>query len=445
MNNCHKRVITPSYKLYRYLIRLPQIYLHIFLILFAFLLCFTDAHSQNISFTSCSSFPGDHRLNGVSFSINGYGYIGCGQLITAGYLTDEFWRYDPILNSWSQVASSPAELVGSSFFVINNLGYIVGGVRDSSGITSYTNATYEYNAITNNWNTKSPYPQTSISLGIGVELNGKGYVGSGRLVPNFSYSNLFYEFDPLANAWTQKANIPNPNEDQFAFANGNGIFLGGGYNPGGELCFQYNPLTDTWSAKNDFPYGRVMQVPNGSFMFVGAVPFTLSSNQYLLGGTSQYIFLGSNIHVFQYDGVNDAWSINYDWDENQPPYYSGYLCFPYMFNINGIPYFTMGYEPSNIYYNETFNISIISSLEEDISNWINVSSIVHDYLKINVHQNDGTIKMKLFNLNGEFLFEEPLSVGTNCIDLHMLNSAMYILNIYSKQQKPKSIKIMLLK
>src|ERR1043165_7667468 len=91
-------------------------------------------------------FPGDPRVNAVSFVINNIAYAGTGYNYQQNVRLKDFWRYDPANELWLRV---------------------------------------------------SDFPGLARSRAVAFSLNGKGYVGTGTS-DGFSYLQDFYEFDPAA-------------------------------------------------------------------------------------------------------------------------------------------------------------------------------------------------------------------------------------------------------
>ena len=81
------------------------------------------------TWTQKEDYPGMNTSGKASFMINGYGYAGMG----GGYYGDEFWkpyeffRYDPLLNKWTQVPSAPASLQHSVALVLSGTIYFTTG------------------------------------------------------------------------------------------------------------------------------------------------------------------------------------------------------------------------------------------------------------------------------------------------------------------------------
>jgi N-acetylneuraminic acid mutarotase len=86
-------------------------------------------------------------------------------------------------------------------------------------------------------------------------VNGKGYVGLGQS------SNKIWQYDPVADAWKQMGNFPGTaNTYTASFVVGNYAYVGTGdlnmaTNTATASFYRYDPSTDTWTQKGDFPGG----------------------------------------------------------------------------------------------------------------------------------------------------------------------------------------------
>jgi len=103
------------------------------------------------------TFPNGGFYDGISFTINGIGYVGTG--ITSHHGTSgRYFRFDPSKpegQRWSAVesASSAAERRGASVFVIDDCAYIIGGRSNNYRVASfecYNAATDEFKVISTN-------------------------------------------------------------------------------------------------------------------------------------------------------------------------------------------------------------------------------------------------------------------------------------------------------
>ena len=79
-------------------------------------------------------FPGGKRLAAVAFSLNNKGYVGTGYDHNIAY--SNFWRYDPVNDTWETIPSIGEPIAYSSAFVVDNKAYVVGGNPTVSSVTN---------------------------------------------------------------------------------------------------------------------------------------------------------------------------------------------------------------------------------------------------------------------------------------------------------------------
>jgi N-acetylneuraminic acid mutarotase len=239
-----------------------------------------------------SGFPGSFMGNVSSFGIGNKLYVGMGEGAGTGNLgvwLQEFWQYDAIADVWTQKADYPGVSTGlGAGFSIGNKGYVVMN-PDSTG-----NSLWQYDTSLNTWTRKTAFPGNS-QLGIvAFSVNNYGYVGLGM-------SNNFWQYDPVADSWTQKGNFPGMASTYAAsFVIGNYAYVGSGMNglntsSGSAEFFRYDPSSDTWTQKADFPGGGRNS----------ASAFAIADYGYL--GTG-YNLNGVYLNDFwQYNSSSDSW------------------------------------------------------------------------------------------------------------------------------------------
>lgn len=258
------------------------------LIFFIWSLCITSTQAQT-TWAEKSGIPVS-RCIACGFSIGNYGYVGTG--IVNGRLGNDFWKYDPLTDTWTEIDSMPTlGRRGAFSFSIGNKGYVGGGVNSHSltddefweydadrsawtrkanmpsglvyssetlvgfsiGANGYLLAAinrsnfYMYNPSSDTWSKMENFPGPKALDQMGFSIGGKGYIGSG--FGNNTYYAEFWEYDPANNQWSRKADVPGqPRTDAVGFSVGNyGYFGLGTYRT--DLLFdfwEYHPLTDTW-------------------------------------------------------------------------------------------------------------------------------------------------------------------------------------------------------
>ncbi len=247
-----------------------------------------------------NGYSGSQMVYAVSFTIGTKLYIGAGEGSGPGYLgtwLKEFWQYDAVADGWTRKADYPGTPTGFGVgFSIGGNGYVVNN-PDSAG----NNLLWQYDTATDSWARKANFPgdpgfwQGLMAFGV----NGYGYVGLGGF-DNLS-NQVFWQYDPVADTWAQKNNFPGRATTFTAyFVIGDFAYVGTGTvgistDSASAEFYQYNPATDAWIQKRDFPGG-----PRNS-----AAGFSIGNNGYL--GTG-YDLNGHYLGDFwQYNPSTDSW------------------------------------------------------------------------------------------------------------------------------------------
>ena len=241
-------------------------------------------------------FVGAQLARPTGFNIGGALFIGMGVGAT-GAPSGSFYQYDPI-NYWSQIPSMPLVAPGnySVGFSIGSVGYVV-MTPDTFGNVGTLYA-YEPSQLT--WISRSIYPGTPVQGAVAFVINGKAYVGLGSR-GGLSYNQL-WQYDPLFNIWTQKANYPDVHTSYpTSFVVGNYAYVGTGAS-GVETSdvtadfYRYDPSTDTWTQKANFPGGARFQAAGfseGNYGYIGTGSNSLGKDQ---------------ADFWQYDPAADSWT-----------------------------------------------------------------------------------------------------------------------------------------
>jgi len=243
-----------------------------------------------------ANFGGEARHRTTTFAIGNAGYFGLGHInsgIDVEY--EDFWKYDPATDSWSQIANYPeGQCFHAVSFVIGNKAY-VGTGRLPSG--SFSKKFFCYDPQLNTWSNLPDLPGVARRGAVGFTLNGKGYVGTGQTMSG--YSADFYEYNPTTGLWTVKANFPGPvRTSAVGFAIDNLGYLGTGNTSSGSTndFYQYNPTLNQWFLKS----------PVGPTSRQEAVGFSVNGMGYI--GTGDDYSSGNNYSdMWEYDPVNNLW------------------------------------------------------------------------------------------------------------------------------------------
>ena len=211
-----------------------------------------------------------------------------------------------LAGAWTQMANRPLAPSGSFNirlgigFAIGNYGYM--GFGTDNG-TDYGDL-YQYDPASNSWTTMPSMGVPMEDL-ISMVIGDKAYVGIGDSRNLDSYSNQFYEFDPSTQTWTRKADFPGASrENAFAFSAGGLGYVALGYGSqafGYRDVWQYDPSSDTWTQKNNFP-------ANGDVPNLGTAFSPDNQVGYIVG---TYTPANSRTYwevVWKYDPTTDNWT-----------------------------------------------------------------------------------------------------------------------------------------
>lgn len=291
--------------------------------------------------TARMDFPG-HAYRPATFTIGSIGYLGGGQdsLYTP---LQEFWSYDPSIDYWDQRADASWYTLQFQFpsgFSIDSFGYLI---ADTS--------CYEYDPIADSWTQKSNVPASGL-YGIGMNIGHEGYLlcqdagvfsynrSSDQWTkkldpPSWMAGKMFalqgkayhpdYVYDPQSDTWTNDTTYSGDwlftlLDTGYAIHNGqfqafdavsrtwtprtappiSGLFFSCGnkaytvetYNL--RETWEYNPQTDAWTRKSDFPGCS------------GDIAFNIDNKGYIHGGWCDSIGWYSN-ELWEYDAASDSW------------------------------------------------------------------------------------------------------------------------------------------
>ncbi len=202
------------------------------------------------------------RAGAVGFSIGSKGYIGTGYN-TSTQLFKDFWEYNPATDSWTQKADFGGGVrCNAAAFALSNKGYVGTGQTSTQLFKDF----WEYNPATNKWTRKADFGGVTRKCATGFAISSgninKGYIGTGLLPVGLTPLNLqdFWEYDPDTNTWSQKTDFPGtPRYAAVGFSIGNKGYLGTGINYVNSTTitwykdfYEYDPSIDLWTMKTDF-------------------------------------------------------------------------------------------------------------------------------------------------------------------------------------------------
>jgi len=168
--------------------------------------------------------------------------------------------------------------------------------------------------------------------GICLTIGNKAYVGLGLNFFTLSYQKDFWEYDPATNTWSRKADFPFIRQGAFTFSIGNKGYVGAGTGQPGVTdnndFWEYDPTNDKWTKKADY----------GGGLTTSAFGFSIGNKGYAGTGSVTKAF-------WEYDPSNDTWTQKAD-------FAGGIRRDAVAFSINNKGYAGTGFGNFLTYYND---------------------------------------------------------------------------------------------
>jgi N-acetylneuraminic acid mutarotase len=209
-------------------------------------------------------------------------------------------------NSWSTRANMPTDRVNTTTAAVTNaqghsILYVIGG-RSPSSTAGFCSAglskVQAYDATTNTWSTRAPFPHPIQYTNGAAVINGKVYM-TGGCTGYKAYHGWTWMYDPATNTWTEKASMP-----VATWAGNTGVIQNKLYvlsscdgqedcGTSTDLFFgSYDPATNTWTSLS-LPPSRSGHLFGGSAVIGGKF--------YVAGGDNNGL-------VEVYDPGTNQWS-----------------------------------------------------------------------------------------------------------------------------------------
>ncbi len=161
-----------------------------------------------------ANFPGNGRNHPAMVVVGDKVYMGCGSN-SSGNLGD-WWEYDINNDVWTQKTGIPGNDrhhpfyfgIGNYVYVGFGHGSLPGPGSNSSGSYIY-NDFYKYDPSNDQWTQLNDFPSEARVAGTQLSFNGKGYVLSGDGNDHGPLdSGEFWEYNPINDSWMQLPSHP---------------------------------------------------------------------------------------------------------------------------------------------------------------------------------------------------------------------------------------------
>jgi len=222
-----------------------------------------------------------------------YVYVFGGGNDMPSFRYNDLWRWDPVTQTWTQLANMPTAKQNIQGAYWNGKIYVPGGY-DSANTHVTENAIYD--VASNTWTTGAPLPAPQ--SGQQVAYNGKIYNFGG----NPGQQNTVTIYDIASNTWSNGAPMPVAIAYGRAAVAGSYAYYAGGITAGTvNTVYRYDFAANSWATMAPLQTARtseeLMASPDGSTLFA------------VMGGDSNF-FTGVPLPVSVeiYDIASNSWS-----------------------------------------------------------------------------------------------------------------------------------------
>ena len=387
------------------------------LLLSILFLCFGTIISAQ-TWTQVASLPSNvsGRNHPVTFSLNGYGYLGTGyyQTNNTEFVMSDFLKYDPKANTWTKLDDFPGQSRGFSYgTTVGDTAYMGFGL--SIGLDSNTQQPFAiflddlwaFNAASETWRQLKSCACEPRYHPAFVSTNDKIFVGLGRT--RQSDMKDWWEYDIATDSWSRKPDFPGEQRHHpYFFSIDSLVYVGFGHGRSIYKDFyEYNPRTEKWRRISNLPaQGRV-----------AGTQFSHRGKGYVLSGQGEDHRNLATGEFWQYDPLADDWT--------QLPAHPGTGRWaPGSFIIGDSLYFSTGFtqiDEKDMWMFELPGGPTASVQDEVMANRWHPNPTTGK-LEITGIQ-EGTIEV--YDLRGQLLKTCTISVGE--IDLSGMQNGMYLL------------------
>ncbi|MHC1705933.1 MAG: kelch repeat-containing protein [Bacteroidales bacterium] len=173
----------------------------------------------------------------------------------SGSTTNQFRRYDVLMDSWEELPPLPFSSVGPATAVVGTDLYVIAGGPDE---WIYTDSVRKYNIPSAAWSTVAPYPLVVSNAKAVSYQDSLIYVAGGY--SNFTVTDKIYLYNTNTNTWREATPLPAPRFVGAFACNGGKLIYAGGVSSAGIMSTTYIGQIDSlnhsiihWQQLSDAP------------------------------------------------------------------------------------------------------------------------------------------------------------------------------------------------
>ncbi|AGC75563.1 putative exported protein [Nonlabens dokdonensis DSW-6] len=375
-----------------------------------------------------TNFPGSPRAWAATFTIGDRIYIGTGGVNLS--FEDDLWEYNTITNTWSQKANfTGLDRTGAVGFSVNGIGYLglgtCGFQQQCQDIKSYNPQNNQWTSVVNN------FPATGVANVSAFTIDNKAYLlTNGSFAGVGNDSSELWEYTPATNSLIQKTSLPGlPRNRASSFTLNSKGYIAVGFHYDGQAnanlkdLWEYNPITDVWIQRADYP----------GLGSTDCIAFSMNGHAYLGLG---YL---ANTDLWRYDPTMDAWTI-------MPSFWGAGRIASVSATVGNTGYMGLGYTTNNtgtVNFNDFWRFQDATLSNESIDKNYQINTYPNPFTdKIFIElptfiETDVKLDFIIYDIKGQIVRKGKLYNAT--IDLKSLSSGVFILKCFSRSHDYQNV------
>jgi N-acetylneuraminic acid mutarotase len=364
--------------------------------------------------------------------LDGFGYTGAGE-DTNFLLQNDFWKYDPITDTWIQVANFPgAPRKHATAFALSGKGYAGTGLTDTGLVKDF----WQYDPVLNGWTQIQDLGQfSSTNIFPKRDMSASTWLNHGYVMCGYDgtmgYSKQLFSFNPAADTmWQKKKNFTNVTDATIlgrrwgvSFNLGNLVYYGTGYSSSNDCkndLWSYDPIRDLWTQMADMT-GEIRS---------NAVAFTAYNYGYVGGGSNDKM----TPDFFRYNGTSNSWTYVTDFPLKAANQIS--------FTINNRVFVGLGNDslgrPVTDFYEFIPDSTIGFDDASDESGIRLYPTVIKNYFTVEfIKAPSSTTILSLYDLQGKLIDQFSLTAFKNILEKKLIYTGICL---YAIRQQGKTVK-----
>lgn len=381
-----------------------------------------------------AELPGGPRHHPVGWNLDGNGYVLTGTAESLGSLVleDDFYRYHPEDDEWETLDDFPGPARSFSIGIeYDGKGYIGFGMGPGQ---EHLDDLWRYDPESEEWEELTPCPCDGRRHPVLEAQNGRIFAGLGDEVVGQSIEDLddWWAYDIEDDEWEQMDDLPGPaRHHPFHFSIGYYVYAGMGHS--GPTIFddwyRFDTEVEEWEQMEDFP-GQA-RVAGTQFAHQG-LGYVLSGD----GSDHSYMEEGE---FWRYYPEEDEW-------EELPPHPGTSRWAPTSFAIGNEVFFHAGQDRADndqlhndLWAYEMSMPTPLANFDEDPAQYTLYPNPAENRANIEISSElDRPVQVALYNMNGKELEnaspEEAITPGETIeLDVENLNAGIYMVRVHNDQ------------